>query len=446
METQDYIVLGAGLAGSEAALTLAEAGKRVLLYEQKPKHFSPAHKLSGAAELVCSNSLKSLQLSAAHGLMKEELRLLDSPLLKLAKESSLPGGQALVVDREVFSKKVTETLKAHPLIEYREEEVKELPSNGPCLIATGPLTGHALMKSIQKLLQDKGLYFYDATCPVVSLESLDMNYFFWGSREGSEDYLNLPLNEKDYFNFRNKLLAAQKVEAHLPEEELKYFEGCLPIEVLAERGELTLAYSCMKPIGFELKDGSRPFAVIQFRREKAAGELLSLVGFQTRMKWGDQTEVLRSLPGMKDAEFVRLGAMHRNSFINTPLYLNESLQLKLDPRYYFAGQITGSEGYTEALSTGHFAALQMLGYPPLPSTSAIGALVHFLLKSDPKYFQPMNFNFGLLPTPSRDKLKGRGFHKKAHKKELQVKGALEALNGWLENVAYKPKSSTLQTN
>lgn len=427
-----FCVVGAGLAGSEAALTLANLGAEVILYEQKPLKFSPVHQLSGAAELVCSNSFKSEELHSAHGLLKEELRQLDSPLLELAQKARVPGGQALSVDREKFSQLVTEAIEAHPRITWIRKSIVNLDElEFPSLIATGPLTSDSLMKEIQNRLGDEGLYFYDATSPVVSLDSLEMEHFFWASRgtEGSADYLNLPLSREEYTAFRNELLKAEKVPAHLPEEELRFFEGCLPIEVLAERGEQTLAFSCMKPVGLPLHRGKPAYAVIQFRREKAAGELLNMVGFQTRMKWPEQIRVFRSLPGMKNAEFVRLGAMHRNSFINAPRHLNDRLQLKKYPSIWMAGQITGSEGYTEALATGHYAAFQMLGLPFLPETSAIRSLVRYLIQSDPQHFQPMNFNFGLLP-PLDDKLKGS----KRNKNLRRAKRALVDLEAWKSSV------------
>jgi methylenetetrahydrofolate--tRNA-(uracil-5-)-methyltransferase len=335
-----FVVIGAGLAGSEAALRLAEEGAHVVLYEQKPKKFSAVHRLPHAAELVCSNSFKSLDIHSAHGLLKEELRLLGSPVLKIALECQVPGGKALVVDREKLAEHVTKALQTHPLIEWKTEEIEDLSLfDCPILIATGPLTSDSLMNHIREKLGDQGLYFYDATSPVVTLESLDQNAFFWASRnEDGDDYLNLPLTEAEYDHFRDQVLAAEKVEAHHPDEKLKFFEGCLPIEELARRGRDTLAFSCMKPIGFEphlhsLKPSNphserRPYAVIQFRREKAAGELLSMVGFQTRMKWPEQERVFKQLPGMSQAQFVRLGAMHRNSFINASLHLDDRLSLK----------------------------------------------------------------------------------------------------------------------
>jgi len=433
-DTAHFRIIGAGLAGSEAALTLAAHGFRVEIFEQKPKTFSAAHRLPGAAELVCSNSFKSIELGAAHGLLKAELSLLGSPLLAIAWQCRVPGGKALSIDREKFSATVTSHLKEHPLIDFKTECVSELRADDtPTLLATGPLTGEALMKDLQKILQEEGLYFYDATAPVVTLESLDLDRFFWGSRrdDAGDDYLNLPLNKEEYHSFRNDLLQAEKMEAHLPEEKLQFFEGCLPIEVLAERGEKTLAFSCMKPIGLSSEKFPRPYAVIQFRREKAAGELLSMVGFQTRMKWGEQTRVFQKLPGMSKAEFVRLGAMHRNSFINAPKHLTENLELKARPLMFMAGQITGSEGYTEALATGHYAALSMMGIEAWPETSAIRSLVRYLIHSDEKHFQPMNFNFGLLPRPQPQENRKRGKTAKIDKRQ-RAEQALQDLWRWKE--------------
>lgn len=438
IQNPEFSVVGAGLSGSEAALTLAQHGASVCLFEQKPERFSAAHRLSGAAELVCSNSLKSEDVHSAHGLLKAELRLLGSPLLQLAEQARVPGGKALSLDREKFSQVVSDAIESHPLIDWIKRPVDALSSlSGKVLIATGPLSSEALMKDIKTKLGDEGLYFYDATSPVVSLDSLEMEHFFWGSRnEDSDDYLNLPLNKEEYLKFRENLLSAEKVEAHLEEEKLQYFEGCLPIEVLAERGESTLAFSCMKPVGLQHHRNERVHAIIQFRREKASGELLNMVGFQTRMKWPEQIRVFRQLPGMQNAEFVRLGAMHRNSFINAPLHLNESLQLKCDPRFHMAGQITGSEGYTEALATGHYAALQMLGADFLPAESAIQSLVRYLISSDPQYFQPMNFNFGLMPSvqETHDKMKKRRLGKR-ERNEIRANLALEKLAEWKSSQA-----------
>ncbi len=442
----DFRVVGSGLAGSEAALVLARAGARVELFEQKPIRFSAAHKNSNAAELVCSNSLKSTELSSAHGLLKEELRLLASPLVDAACKSRVPGGKALSVDREIFSKMVTDAISGNQNIIFRREEFTEIIDDGiPTLLATGPLTSDALTKSLQDLLKDGGLYFYDATAPVVTLSSLDQSKFFWGNRhQDGDDYLNLPLDLAQYREFRDSVLAAEKFESHLPEENLKFFEGCLPIEELAIRGEDTLAFSCMRPIGFHKWTPKKAHAVIQFRREKAAGELLSMVGFQTRMKWPEQERVFRALPGMAEAEFVRLGAMHRNTFINTPLHLTDRLQLKLHPQIYMAGQITGSEGYSEAIATGHYAALQMLGHPAPPEACALRSLVRYLVTSDPKHFQPMNFSFGLLPSVNLAEVRGSASNfetpsgakikLKTLKNEFRVRRALLELNRWKKEV------------
>lgn len=433
----DFLVVGAGLAGSEAALTLAQMNFNVRIYEQKPLQFSPAHKLPGAAELVCSNSLKSQELTASHGLLKEELRLLGSPLLQAAVESRIPGGKALTVNREEFSRRVSESLANHPRIEWIREPLNEIPTDPslPTLIATGPLSSDELTKSLKSFLKDDGLYFYDATSPVVSLESLDLSKFFWGNRnQDGDDYLNLPLSKEQYLEFRENVLSAEKVQSHLLGEELKFFEGCLPLEVIAERGEDTLACSCMSADGFRGKAPEGTYALIQFRREKAAGELLSMVAFQTRMKWPEQERVFRSLPGMQNAEFVRLGAMHRNTFINAPRHLNESLQLKKSPHLYFAGQITGAEGYCEALVTGHYAALQMAQVPSLPETSGIRSLVRFLVNSDPQHFQPMNFNLGLLPPLEiqRKIKKGPRYLKKAQRNLDKAERALKDVIAWGE--------------
>lgn len=397
MKPLEINVIGAGLAGSEAALVLADQGLRVRLYDQKPVKFSAVHKLQGPAELVCSNSFKSTELTGAAGLLKAELKELGSPLIAAAEATRVPGGKALAVDREAFSEKVQSLIESHPQIEFIHEEVTRIPE-GPTLIASGPLTSDALISDVLSLCEDEGLYFYDATSPVVTLESLDMDHFFWASRnQNGDDYLNLPLSHEEYLAFREAILSAEKMPGHHPEEDLKFFEGCLPIEVLASRGEDVLACSCMKPSGFGRRSNRKTYAIIQFRRERAAGDLLSMVGFQTRMKWPEQERVFRSLPGMSQAQFVRLGVMHRNTFINAPLHLTDQLSHKKRHDLFFAGQITGSEGYTEAIASGHYAALHTLKMPQLPETTAIRSLIRFLINSDPAHYQPMNFNFGLLP-------------------------------------------------
>lgn len=431
--TPDFRVVGAGLAGSEAALVLLRAGFCVEIWEQKPKVYSAAHKLAGPAELVCSNSFKSLDPHTAHGLLKAELELLGSPLIELAKQTRVPGGQALSIDREAFSARVKKEFSKFPKAMWKTDVYCEIPQDDiPTLIATGPLTNDLLFDRLREFLGEDSLSFYDATSPVVTLDSLDLSYFFWGARneEDSDDYLNLPLTKQQYDAFREDLIHAEKMPGHLPEEQLQFFEGCLPIEVLAERGEKTLAFGPLKPKGFgDRKD----YAVIQFRREKAAGELLNLVGFQTRMKWPEQQRVLRKLPGMAHAEFVRLGAMHRNSYINAPKFLNAKMQLKRKPSVYLAGQITGSEGYTEAVSTGHFVALQMLGAPPLPNESCLASLVRFLVNSSEKNFQPMNFNLGLLASPDREtkqRIKKQSRDLKRGIKEWKNQQTLSAMNQW----------------
>jgi len=427
-----FNVIGAGLAGSEAALVLARSGAKVRLFEQKPKAFSAAHKLPGAAELVCSNSMKSLEVTSSSGLLKQELLMLGSPVIQAALECRVPGGKSLSVDREKFSAHVTSLLQENEQIEMCHEVVEKIPTDDPTLIASGPLTADALMQDIFRLAGDQGLYFYDATSPVVTLESLDLSKFFWGSRnQDNDDYLNLPLTKEEYLAFREKVLGAEKFESHLPGEDLKFFEGCLPIEVLAERGEDVMACSCMRPKGFDFKspEGRRAYAVIQFRRERAAGELLSMVAFQTRMKWPEQERVLRSLPGMENAQFVRLGVMHRNSFINAPLHLTHDLAWKIRADLFSAGQIIGSEGYVEAVSTGHYAARSMLGLKRLPEETAMRSLVRFLVDSDTRYFQPMNFNFGLLPALEVEvpRKRPQGKSAKMFRNELRAERALNAL-------------------
>ena len=398
-------VIGAGLAGAEAAWQIARKGIEVELYEMRPERMTPAHHTDGFAELVCSNSLKGAGLDNAAGLLKEEMRRLDSLLMKTADRHSVPAGGALAVDREEFSREVTETLEKHPLIHVHREEVKALPENGIAVIATGPLTSDDLALQIQKITGEDALAFYDAAAPIVTLESIDMNKAFWASRydKGDPDYLNCPMTEEEYKHFYEELLKAETAEVK-GFEKGKVFEACMPVEVMAARGEQTLTFGPLKPVGLiDKRTDKRSYAVVQLRKENREGTLLNLVGFQTHLKWGEQQRVFRLIPGLENAEFVRYGVMHRNTFLNAPKVLNADFSLKNSPNIFFAGQITGVEGYVESAASGLVAginAVRHLNDLPLlvfPVETALGALARHLEGSPSVNFQPMNINFGLLP-------------------------------------------------
>lgn len=424
---KDYItIIGAGLAGSEAAYQIAKAGIKVKLYEMKPIKFSGAHSNENLAEIVCSNSFKSNLHTNACGLLKEELRILDSLLIKIADETSVPAGQALAVDREKFSQRVTETLEKTPEIEIIRQEVtnvEELAKGGIVIIATGPLTSDALAQQIKKLTGKNELAFYDAAAPIIEKESINFNIAFYGNRydqergkeESIEDwkerlkeqeasYINLPMNKEEYEGFVNELINAQIVELH-EFEKREIFEGCMPIEVMAKRGLDTLRYGPLKPVGFtDLRTGKRPYAVVQLRQDNSDGTLFNIVGFQTNLKYGEQKRVFSMIPGLENAEFVKYGVMHRNTFINSPKLLNSTYQMKNTPNIYFAGQITGVEGYVESISSGMVAALNAIEQFKqtekqivFPKETMIGALADYI-SSEKENFQPMNANFGILPS------------------------------------------------
>lgn len=432
----DYItIIGAGLAGCEAAWQAAERGIRVRLYEMKPQRYSPAHQLPGLAELVCSNSLRGADLGNAVGLLKEELRRCGSLIMQGADATQVPAGGALAVDREQFSGWITERIAAHPNIELIREEVVDLPTEGLVVIASGPLTSDTLADQLSRLTGDR-LYFYDAIAPIVSAESLDLSKIYAASRYGKgdgDDYLNCPLDQHQYVAFLGALRGAEKVEPR-SFEKVVHFEGCMPIEELAARGDDTLRFGPMKPVGLpDPVSGEEPWAVVQLRAENREKTLYNLVGFQTKMTWPEQRRVLRMIPGLEQAEFVRLGAMHRNTFINAPSLLSEAQQLKSDPRFLFAGQITGVEGYVESAGSGFLAGLTVTalaqGREPLlpPRETALGALVHHITNADPKQFQPMNVNYGLFPP-----LEGR--IKKKDRKPLMAERALAALDAWKQRL------------
>ncbi|CAN5827894.1 methylenetetrahydrofolate--tRNA-(uracil(54)-C(5))-methyltransferase (FADH(2)-oxidizing) TrmFO [soil metagenome] len=408
-------VVGGGLSGSEAAYQLAERGHEVLLHEMRPVRGTAAHQTDLLAEVVCTNSFKSVDPHNAHGLLKTEMRALGSLLLRVAEESRVPGGTALVVDRHEFARGMSAAVEAHPSITVVREEITELP-DGPTIIATGPLTSDALSVAIQKALGDEGLAFFDAIAPIVSYDSLNHDILFaasrWGKGEG-DDYLNIPFTREQYESFISELNAGESYEGH-DWENVPYFEGCLPIEVSAGRGADTLRFGPMKPVGLPVPhwDGKRAHAILQLRREDRAGQMWNLVGFQTRLKVGEQKRIFRMIPGLEDAEFFRWGSIHRNTYLNFPARLTAHGSLPDRPELLFAGQLTGVEGYTESTAVGILAAVNLdrivRGEQPVtpPPTTMLGALMRYLREADPAHFQPMNSNFGLvepLDTVVRDK-------------------------------------------
>lgn len=405
-------VVGAGLAGCEAAYQLSKRGIKVRLIEMKPTKFSPAHKSENFAELVCSNSLRSDQLGNAVGVLKAEMRLLDSLILKVADSCKLPAGSALAVDRDIFSKKITEAIKNNPLIEVVNEEVVDIIDT-PCIIATGPLTSDSLYESISKLVDDKGLYFYDAAAPIIEKDSIDFNIAYYKSRydKGDSDYINCPMNKEEFDTFYDALITAETAEVKSFEKEI-YFEGCMPVEVMAKRGRQTLLFGPMKPVGLEKELGKRPYAVVQLRQDNVSNSLYNIVGFQTHLTWPEQKRVVSLIPGLANASIVRYGVMHRNTYINSPLHLNSSYQFKNKESLFFAGQITGVEGYVESSASGLLAGINManyvLGKPlySLDNKTMIGALAYYVSHANPDNFQPMNINFGIveqLKTKKKDR-------------------------------------------
>ena len=399
-------VIGGGLAGCEAALQLANVGIEVLLYEQKPLRYSPAHTYQGLAELVCSNSLKAARLESAAGLLKHEMELFDSVVVRSAKQCAVPAGGALAVDREQFSNRMTREIEKHPNIQVVREEVTAIPDI-PCVIATGPLTEGKFADAIRTLLGTDYLSFYDAAAPIVTAESVDFTKAFAASRygRGEDDYVNCPMNKEEYTRFHEALIGAERAPLHdFDQSAPQVYEGCMPIEVLARRGEDAIRFGPLKPVGLtDPRTGHRPWAVVQLRRENSEGSLLNLVGFQTNLKFGEQKRVFSMIPGLKEAEFVRYGVMHRNTFIDSPRLLDVRFCLKNHPGIYFAGQMTGVEGYIESAASGILAgcnlARELTGKPSLelPRDTMMGALSHYI--SDPSVcvFQPMGSNMGILP-------------------------------------------------
>lgn len=436
MKIEHVNVIGGGLAGCEAAYQIAKRGIKVKLYEMKPVKFSPAHSNENLAEIVCSNSFKSNLLTNACGLLKEELRMLDSLLIRIADENSVPAGQALAVDREIFAQKVTEKIEENPNIEIVKEEVTEINLAEINIIATGPLTSDELFKNISKIIGNEELHFYDAAAPIIEKDSIDMNIAFIGDRygKGEADYINLPMNKEEYENFWNELVNAEIVELH-EFEKREIFEGCMPVEVMAKRGIDTLRYGPLKPVGFDdPRTGKRPYALVQLRQDNTAGTIYNMVGFQTNLKFGEQKRVFSMIPGLEKADFVKYGVMHRNTFINSSKLLDSTFRMKNSQNIFFAGQITGVEGYVESIASGLIAGInvanQILKKDSLtfPNDTMIGALCNYISTENEK-FQPMNANFGILPKlPIKIKDKQERYKKLADNSISKMKMILNNTN------------------
>ena len=418
------IVIGAGLAGSEAAWQLAKRGVNVDLYEMRPKKMTPAHKTQNFAELVCSNSLRANNITNAVGLLKEEMRRLDSLIIKCADATQVPAGGALAVDRDKFSEMITETIKNHPNINVIEEELTQIPKGDiPVVVATGPLTSDALSQDIRTYTKQEGLYFYDAAAPIIEKDSIDMNKVYLKSRydKGEAAYLNCPMTKDEFFNFYNSLITAEAAPLKEFEKEI-YFEGCMPFEEMAKRGEKTLLFGPMKPVGLEdPKTDKRPYAVVQLRQDNSEGTLYNIVGFQTHLKWGEQKRIINMIPGLENANIVRYGVMHRNTYLNSPQLLEKTYKLKEEKNIYFAGQMTGVEGYVESAASGIVAALNVLYNQEdkqiiFPTETMIGAMANYIVDNTNKNFQPMNANFGIIkPLPERIKDKKEKYERYANR-------------------------------
>lgn len=426
-------IIGAGLAGSEASYYLANKGYEVHLYEQRPVSTTPAHKTDKFAELVCSNSLRSNDECVAPGLLKREMKMLNSLVIESAEQNSVPAGSALAVDREGFSAYITNVLQSHPNIIIHNQEVLDIDVNQPTIICTGPLTSESMTQSIKDLIGEDFCYFFDAAAPIIEFDSIDMDKAYFKARydKGEASYINCPLTKDEFEIFYNELINAKCVE---PKDfELKVFEGCMPFEVMAKRGEQTLLYGPMKPVGLE-QDGERPYAVVQLRQDNAIKTLYNIVGFQTHLTWGEQDRIIHLIPGLENANIVRYGVMHRNSYINSPLVLNQYYQLKKASNIFVAGQFTGVEGYIESAASGMNAAINMDRYlqnqPMLifPQETCFGALSYYITHADPNNFQPMNINFGII--------KDLEFKvKKKEKKEAYAKRAIDIMQKYIkENI------------
>ncbi len=436
----NVIVIGGGLAGTEAAWQIARRGLHVHLYEMRPVVSTPAHRTDQLGELVCSNSLKSdLQGTAPH-LLKQELRRLSSLLLRVADEARIPAGHALAVDRNIFSRRVTEIILNTPQIEVIREEVRELPKEGITVVATGPLTSESLSESIARFAGCRNLYFYDAISPIVDAETLDYSKLFSASRygKGGDDYLNAPLSQEEYLRFYQALVEAESVPLHSFEQPL-YFEGCLPIEELARRGVDALRFGPMKPVGLiDPRTGKRPYAAVQLRLENLMADCYNLVGFQNHLRFSEQVRVFRMIPGLEKAEFLRFGQIHRNSYLNSPALLQPTLQTRKRPELLFAGQICGVEGYVESIATGLLAGInasRLAQNEPAvvpPRWTACGSLVNYVAFADPGAFQPVNMNFGLLGETfpvSAERIRDR-----RQRRRLQIENALKHMEQWIESL------------
>ena len=428
----DVVIVGGGLAGSEAAWQAATRGARVTLYEMRPKEQTQAHKTGLLAELVCSNSLGSGDVLSTPGILKEEMRRLNSLVIRVADEVRVPAGSALAVDRELFAQRITQALEGHPNVRIIREEIKDIPTDCVCVVATGPLTSDSLTGAIRNLTHSKNLYFFDAISPIIDADSINMDVVFRASRyeKGGADYVNCPMDEATYDRFHDALVKADKVQPK-EFEKTPYFEGCIPIEVMAERGRQTMQFGPLKPVGLEdPRTRTRPYAVVQLRAENNHRSCYNMVGFQTKLTYPEQRRVFRMIPGLEQAEFLRYGSLHRNTFVNSPQLLRETLQLKARGTAFFAGQLVGVEGYTESAAMGGLAGINaargLAGLPVVtpPPTTAHGSLITYITTSDPRHFQPINTNFGLFPPlPSR-------IRDKDQKRRLIGQRALEDLEAW----------------
>ena len=439
---QPIHIVGGGLAGTEAAWQAARRGVPAVLYEMRPARPTPAHRTGRLAELVCRNSLKSESPSTAPWLLKQELRRLDSLLLRAAAQARVPGGHALTVDRDAFADEIERAIAGEPAIELRREEVASIPGGGIVVIASGPLTSPALAAEVAHLTGTQRLYFYDAISPIVDAETVDTSVAFWASRygkstDGTGDYLNCPFDREQYERFVDALLEGQAAPAHIEEDSTPFFEACLPIEELARRGRDTLRFGPMKPVGLtDPRSGRRPYAVVQLRQENLRARSFNLVGFQNHMKFGDQARILRMIPGLEHAEFLRLGQIHRNTYIDAPSLLTPVLEMRDRPGVFFAGQISGVEGYVEAIATGLMAGLHAARRAagdeprPLPRSTALGSLCHYVSGADSAHYQPANITFDLLPQldePTRQRLR----HDKAARHAEVCRRAIEAMDEYL---------------
>ena len=435
-------IVGGGLAGSEAAWQIARSGLKCILYEMRPDKQTPAHKTSDFGELVCSNSLKSEAENSAPWQLKRELREFGSLVLDAAAHARVPGGQALTVDRDLFAAFITKAISSEPAIEIRREEVTSLPADGTVIIASGPLTSDALAAEIGRITGSDRLYFYDSISPIVEADSIDYGVAFRASRygksiDGTDDYVNCPMNKDEYERFVDELLAAPCYEAHIPEDATPFFEACLPVEEIARRGRDTLRFGPMKPMGLtDPRTGRRPYAVVQLRQENLRADSYNLVGFQNHMRFGDQARVLRLIPGLETARFTRFGQMHRNTYINAPALLTTCLHMKIAPSVFFAGQISGVEGYVESIATGLMAgrhaaeAVRGVQPRPLPRATAMGSLCNYIAGAGEKNYQPANITFDLLPQLDEDS-RHRLRHDKKERHAEVCRRAMSALQEYL---------------